>query len=78
MQKIFFYTRLEEEIYMKRPEEMAEVLKENYMYEDILALNKYIYGIVQAECCWFKEYIKTINLKVDINQFKTALVFYTE
>ena len=41
------------------------------MYGDILTLIKYIYGTVQVARCWFKEYIKTITLKVWFKQYKT-------
>ena len=43
---------------------MAEVLDEEYTYKYILTLIKYIYGLVQAARYYFKEYIKTITLKV--------------
>ena len=33
------------------------------MYEDILIPIKYIYGIVQVESFWFKEYINTMTPK---------------
>ena len=42
---------------------MVEVLEETYTYKDILTLIKSIYSILQEETCWFKEYIKTMNLK---------------
>ena len=41
------------------------------MYNDILALSKYIYIPVQANCCWFKEYIKTMDLEVWFKPFKS-------
>ena len=44
-QNIVLFKVLEEEIYTKIPEEMAEVLEEYYTYKDILTLIKYIYGI---------------------------------
>ena len=50
---------------------MAEVLQENYTYEDILTLIKSIYGLVQAACRWFKEYTQTITLKVRFKQCNT-------
>ena len=67
----FLYALLEEEIYTKIPEGMVEVLEEGYKYEDILTLIKYIYSIVQAECRWFKEYIKTMNQKAGLEKCKT-------
>ena len=32
---------------------------------------KSIYGIVQVEYCWFKEYIKEMTLKEGFKSFKT-------
>ena len=38
---------------MKIPEVMAELIEEHYMYKDILALIKYIYGLVyEARVCF--------------------------
>ena len=51
---------------------MEEVLKEDYTYKYILPLIKYIYGLVQAERCWFEEYIKTMTPKAGFKQFKTG------
>ena len=51
----FLYAIIEGKIYMKIPEGMAEVLEEYYTYDDLLTLIKYIYVIVQAESCRFKE-----------------------
>ena len=48
---------------MNIPEGMAEVSEEHYMHNDILEPLKVVYGLVQAVCCWFKEYIKTMALK---------------
>ena len=42
---------------------MAEVLEEHYIYKDILTPINSINGLVQAAILWFKEYIKTMNLK---------------
>ena len=41
------------------------------MYEYISTPIKYIYGLVQAEHFWFKEYIKTMTLKAWVKKFKT-------
>ena len=41
------------------------------MYKDILTLIKSIYGFVQEAHFWFKEYIKTMTLKVGFKQCKT-------
>ena len=59
----FFYALIEEEIHLKIPLGMAEVLEEDYTYEDILTLIKYIYSILQAVRFWFRDYIKTTTLK---------------
>ena len=64
----FLYAVLEEEIYMKIPEGMEEVLEEHYTYKDILILLKPFCGIIQAACFWFKKYIKTMTLKVEFSQ----------
>ena len=40
---------------MQIPEGMAEVFEEYDMYEYILKLIKYIYGLVRAAHFWFKE-----------------------
>ena len=50
---------------------MAEVLKEHCNYNNITSPIKCIYGLVQAVCNWFKEYIKTMTLKSGLNQCKT-------
>ena len=50
---------------------MVEVLEETYTYKDILTLIKSIYSILQEETCWFKEYIKTMNLKEGFKYCKT-------
>ena len=50
---------------------MTEVLEEDYTYEDILTPIKSIYGIVQAERCWFKEYIKKMTQKAVFKQCNT-------
>ena len=58
---------------------MSEVLEEEYTYKDISTLIHYIYGIIQAEHYWFKEYIKTITPKSGIEKnARLVLVFYTE
>ena len=67
----FLYAVLEEEIYMKIPEVMAEILEEYYKYKDILTLITSIYGLVKTSRCCFKEYIKTTTLKVGFKQCKT-------
>ena len=59
----FFYALIEEEIHLMIPLGMAEVLEEDYTYEDILTLIKYIYSILQAVRFWFRDYIKTTTLK---------------
>ena len=56
---------------MKIPEEMSEVLEEYYTYIYTLTLIKYIYVLVQAAQCWFKEYTKTMNPKAGFKQCKT-------
>ena len=48
---VFLYVVLEEEIYTKITEGIAEVIEEHYMYRDILKRIKSIYGIVQAARC---------------------------
>ena len=63
---------------MKVPEGMAEVLEEYYMYEYILTLIKYIYGIILESRCWFKHYIKTMTQKVVYKNTILIPVFYTE
>ena len=40
-------------IYMNIPSVMDDSIEEGYMYENILALIKSIYGLVQGEHCWF-------------------------
>ena len=50
---------------------MEEVLDEYNTYKYILKLIKFIYGIVQSARCWFKEYIKTMTLKLGFKQCKT-------
>ena len=71
VKKAFLYVVIEEEIYTKIPKGIEEVLEEYYNYKYILTLMKYIYGIVQSARCRFKEYIKTIILKVGFKQCKT-------
>ena len=41
------------------------------MYEDISTLIKYIHGLLQATRCWFKEYIKIMNLKAGFKKWNT-------
>ena len=41
------------------------------MYEYILTLIKYIYGLLQSARCCVKEYIKTITPKVIFKKFKS-------
>ena len=53
------------------PEVMDDVLEENYMCEYILTLLKYIHSLVKSERWWFKEYIKTMTLKIGFKQCKT-------
>ena len=36
-----------------------------------MILIEYIYGLVQAARCWFKEFIKTMTLKAGFKQCKT-------
>ena len=72
----FLCTVLEEEIYTKTTEVMAEVLEEHYMYNDILEFINCIWGLVQAAHNWFKEYIKTINLKVGFKKCKTGTCLF--
>ena len=43
----FLYTDIAEEIYMKMTELIAELLEEIYSHDDILALIKFICGLVQ-------------------------------
>ena len=50
---------------------MSEVTEDNYMYEDILTLIKYIHGLWQAASFWFKEYIKPTTLKAGLKQWNT-------
>ena len=50
----FLYELIEEEIYMKIPEGMIEVLEEYYTYIAILKMVKYIDGLVQAAHFWLK------------------------
>ena len=38
------------------------------MYDDILALIKCIYGLVQTSHIWFKEYIKTMAIKAEFKK----------
>ena len=48
---------------MKIPEGMSEIIKEHYIYKDILTLIKSIHSLLQAACFWFKECIKTMAHK---------------
>ena len=45
-----------------------EVLETCFTENDILKLIRFIYVIVKAACCWFKEYIKTMIIKVGFNK----------
>ena len=38
-----------------------------------MTLIKSIYGPVEVAHCWFKEYIKTMNLKAGFKQYRTEL-----
>ena len=51
-------------------EGMAEVIKDNYMYRDILELIKFNYGIAQADRYCLKEHTKAINIKEVLKQCK--------
>ena len=55
---------------------MAESLEEEYKYENIFVIVKWMYSLVQAEHHWFKEYFKTMTLKVLIKNVIWILVFY--
>ena len=55
LETLFLYTVLEEEICMKVPEGISELLEGHCTYEDILILTNSIYGLVQAEHFWFKK-----------------------
>ena len=50
---------------------MEELLEEHYMYNDICILIKSVYSLVQAAHWCFKDYIKTMTLKVRFKQFNT-------
>ena len=50
---------------------MSEVLEEHFMQKYIFSPIKCVYGLVQALCCWFKEYINTMTLKAVFNQCNT-------
>ena len=50
---------------------MSEVLEEYYMYKDILTIIKSINDLVVSARFWFKEYIKTMTLKVGFKKCKT-------
>ena len=69
----FLNAVIEEEIYMKLPEGMAEVLEKYYTYKYILTLIKYIHSIIQTDSCWFKEKIKTMTFKLGLKQCKTDI-----
>ena len=69
---------------------MEKILEEYYTYKDSLTLIEYIYGLIQAARCWFKEYIKKTKLKLGlkkcntdpcllyiVNQLRTVLSLYT-
>ena len=49
---------------------MAESFEEEYTYTIILALLKFIFGLVQAVCHCFKIYINTMNLKAGFIKYK--------
>ena len=57
---------------MKIPEEMAEVIEEDYTYNEKLTLIKYIYSLVQAARLQLNEYIKTMTPKAGFKQCKTG------
>ena len=59
---------LKENIHMKIPEVIKEVLEEHYTYEYIFTIIKYIYGLVQGANFWFKESIKTMTLKAVLKE----------
>ena len=50
---------------------MAGLFEEHYMYGNILALTKCIFGLIQVVHHCFKEYINTKTLKVGLKQCKT-------
>ena len=67
----FFYALIEEEIHLKIPLGMAEVLEEDYTYKELLRLIKCINIILQAVRFWFRDYIRTMTLKLGVKQYKT-------
>ena len=75
VETVFLFAVVEEEIFVKIPEGISEVLEEHYTYKDILALIYSIYVLIQPSHFWFKEYIKTMTLKAGSKQFKTYPCF---
>ena len=68
VETLLLYAVIEEDIHVNILEVRAEVLQENYTYEYILMLIKYIYGLVQASNLCFKGYINTMILNVGFKQ----------
>ena len=58
----FSYAILEEELFMKIIEVIADVFEEHYTYEDISTLINSVYGLGQEKCFLFKECIKTTTI----------------
>ena len=50
---------------------MTHMIEEHYMHDDILALLKSIYVLLQAERRWFKSYTNNMPLKEIFKKRKT-------
>ena len=50
---------------------MAESLEQEFMYDEIMVLIKWIYGLVQAVKFWLKDYNKTMTIQAWFKKCKS-------